>query len=310
MLCFMRRGVCSCICVKWLTYLYAMTHSYVGHDSFLRVTWLVHALLHAKKSMSMHICAMTHWYMCHDSFTHVWHDSYMPCFMRREICWCEEESFHAYCAMAHSYVCHDSFVREPWLIRTCAMTRSFVWPDSYMRYFMRRGVCSCMLCHDPFIRVPWLIHMWAMTYSYMWHDSYKPYFISVHACFAMTHLFMWQDSFIFWPWLIHTCDMARIYPEWSCLIHIAHFKCAMYSFVWHTFTRVPSIQTCEIHLYVTHINESCPTYEDIYMFFPCASHLAVLIPSSGHGRLFCTHWVKGLFWVFLFSRHVLPFPPK
>ena len=116
-----------------------MTHSYMCHDSFICVPWLIH------------MCAMTHSYVCHDSFicdvnpciqgwgvrvcvcicvcgggvagskspnspySYVWHDSFT----------CVPSLIHT-CTMTHWYVCHDAFVCVPWLIRTCAMTHSYV----------------------------------------------------------------------------------------------------------------------------------------------------------------------------------------
>ena len=71
-----------------------MTHSYVRHDSFIRVTWL------------MHTCDMTHSY--------VWHDSFI----------CVTWLIHT-CDMTHSYVWHDSFICVTWLIHTCDMSQSF-----------------------------------------------------------------------------------------------------------------------------------------------------------------------------------------
>ena len=47
----------SFICVTWLIHMCDMTHSYVWHDSFICVTWLIH------------MCDMTHSYVWHDSFT-------------------------------------------------------------------------------------------------------------------------------------------------------------------------------------------------------------------------------------------------
>ena len=228
---------------------------------------------------------------------------------------CEEES-------AHVSLSNDLLICMPWLNPTWTMTHSYVWHDSYMPCFMRRRAYPCMY-------VPWLIDICAMTHSHLWHDSYMPCFMrrgicwckeeSFHAYCAMTHSYVRHDSFVRAPWLIRMCDLTLICLT-SCEEESVHAYCAMtHSYMCHVchvficvtynHTRVPFIHTCEIHLYVTHINESWPTYEHIYIF-PCASRHSVLIPSSGHGRLFFTQWVKGVFWVFLFSRHVLPFSPK
>jgi len=67
-----------------------ITHSYVWHDSFVCVTWLIH------------MCDMTHSY--------VWHDSFM----------CVTWLIHM-CAMTHSCVWHDSFICVTRLIHLCAI---------------------------------------------------------------------------------------------------------------------------------------------------------------------------------------------
>jgi len=53
------------------------THLYMGHDSFIHGSWLIHM------PWLIHIWAMTHSYMGHDSFI---------------------------CQMTHSYMGHDSFI--------------------------------------------------------------------------------------------------------------------------------------------------------------------------------------------------------
>jgi len=72
-----------------------MNHSYVGHDSFICGTWLIHML------------DMTHSYVGHDSFI------------------CGTWLIHMW-DMTHSYVGHDSFICGTWLIHMCDMTHSYV----------------------------------------------------------------------------------------------------------------------------------------------------------------------------------------
>ena len=45
-----------------------ITHSYMRHDSFICVTWLIHMCV----TLLIHICDMTHSYVWHDSFRRVW----------------------------------------------------------------------------------------------------------------------------------------------------------------------------------------------------------------------------------------------
>ena len=71
-----------------------MTSSYVWHDSFIRVTWLIH------------VCYMTHSYVWHDSF--IWHASFI----------CVTWLIHK-CDKPHSYLWHESIIHMTWLNRMC-----------------------------------------------------------------------------------------------------------------------------------------------------------------------------------------------
>jgi len=110
-----------------------MTHSYMWHDSFIYVTWLIH------------ICDMTHSYMWHDSFI---------------------------CDMTHSYMWHDSFLYVTWLIRVCDLTHSCAWRGLYLhRCFLQHlHLCETWLFrmsdmthsyvrHESFTCGTWLIRM-------------------------------------------------------------------------------------------------------------------------------------------------------
>jgi len=73
---------------SWLIHTCDMTHVYVWHDSFIRVTWLIGL----KTSSTPH--------------SHVWHDSLTY------VTWL----IHT-CDMTHSYVWHESFIRVTWLAK-------------------------------------------------------------------------------------------------------------------------------------------------------------------------------------------------
>jgi len=80
-----------------------MTCSYEWHDSFIRVTWLIHMcnmlrLQHRRHRLRL-ICTCVTWLI-------------------------------PICDMTPSYVCHDSFLRVIWLIHMCDMTLSFEWHAS------------------------------------------------------------------------------------------------------------------------------------------------------------------------------------
>jgi len=137
----------SSICVPWLINMYAMTHSYVSHDSFTCVTGLIY------------ICDMAH-YTCVTRLIHMWD-------------------------MTHAYVWHDSFVCVTWLKIMCDMTHQYVWQDSFMRVIKRIHVCDMnhsYVWHDSFICVTRLIHTCDKTLSYVWHDASMCLTWLIHMC--------------------------------------------------------------------------------------------------------------------------------
>jgi len=117
--------------VTWLIHMFGMTHSYVWHDSFICVTWLVYTC-----DMTIRICGMANLY--------VWHDSFI----------CVTWLLHMF-DMTHSYVWHDSFKCVTWLIHTCDMTHSYICTpvNSYAISMARSnhcrpmGVLQCVAAH-------------------------------------------------------------------------------------------------------------------------------------------------------------------
>ena len=165
--------VCACdmtfLCVTRLIhfiYMWDMTHSfhsYVGHDLFVRVTWLFHIC---------HMAHSFHLYVGHDSFisllcetwpvrtcdiSYVGHDSFISF-----VCGTWLIHFIHMWDMTCLYVWHDFFICVTWpihFIRIWDMTHSF---HSYVR-------------HDLFVRVTWLFHMCHMTpsfHSYVGHGVF------------------------------------------------------------------------------------------------------------------------------------------
>ena len=96
-----------------------VTHSYVWHDPFMCVAWL------------MHVCDVTHSYVWHDTPSYVWHDSFI----------CVTWTIHV-CDMTHCmlwsstltriFVGHDSFMCVIWLIHMCEMTHLYERQKSFI----------------------------------------------------------------------------------------------------------------------------------------------------------------------------------
>ena len=95
--------------VTWLIHLLAMTHSYVCHDSFVCVPWLICV------TWLIHLCGMTL------SFVFVRRDSF--------IC---ETCLVCMWDMTRLYLRHDSFICETWLVCMWDMTRLYVRHDSLL----------------------------------------------------------------------------------------------------------------------------------------------------------------------------------
>jgi len=109
--CVMQKQLVRTWSRAWLINMYAMTHSYVWHDSpvcemphtwrdaFICVPWLIH------------MCGMT--------YEHVWHDSFVRVTLLIHMC-----------HMTHSYVWHDAFTCD--MPHSCVMWRIRVLHDAFM----------------------------------------------------------------------------------------------------------------------------------------------------------------------------------
>ena len=138
-------------CLMTYSYSWDMTHSYVWHDSFICVPWLIH------------ICDMTHSHVRHDSsvcgtwLLHMYDTSYPHdlLFYFNPI-WFFHFNFFIFTwfRLIHdALMCHGC----AWLKHTWNMTRSCVW-HAFISYS-----CNVLMWHDSFTFVTWLLYLYDMT---------------------------------------------------------------------------------------------------------------------------------------------------
>jgi len=172
-----------------------MTHSYVWHDSFMCVPWLVHTcdMMHSLSSWRTTflswaaVFARDSWHMYEYKWIRVMSNEYESWHMY-ECKWIRvmshvqmsqvthvTELWHMYeCkwirVMSHVQMSHLQrrlpFARVTWLvficIHTCAIIRSHVWLDTFVRVGMPHDVW-----HDPFICVTCHTHEWGIPHTKM-----------------------------------------------------------------------------------------------------------------------------------------------
>jgi len=142
------------LCTHILGFSLRPLHSYIG---LLSLIWIGPAIQR---------CGMTKSYVCHNSFTYLtWlihPHSIGPCDIRL---------YHLYIGPCHSYIGpHDSFIYVTWLIHICDTTHTN--EPSYWESPMFHLICWALpLVHwASFTCVARLIHMCATTHSYMCHN--------------------------------------------------------------------------------------------------------------------------------------------
>jgi len=158
-----------------------MTRSYVWHDSFICVTWLVH------------MCDMTRSYVWHDSFIcvtwliHVTH-SRNPLITRVPwLCWISHVA---------GDIPHSEWLF--WWLFSWDHDSSLIQNDSSDDSFL--GTMTLLM---TLFLGPWLF--WMTHSEESWHiwTSHVALTRRIHTC-DMTHSHTWQNSLIWVTWLIRT----------------------------------------------------------------------------------------------------------
>jgi len=214
-----------------------MTHSYVWHDSFVRVTWLIHTfdITHSQAWLDsfirvawlIHTCGVTHSYVTRlaclahgcGNMTHScmrWHLEEID-ILKTELCGiltriCRDMTHSAWNTNPQFHTCQNfSFWSFFWYFGTFCLfclpfLPSFGGRDSFSKSKNSRRA-----------RVTWLIDTCEMTPSYVWRDSFIRVTWLIHAC-NMTHWYMWHDSLIHATWLIHLEEIDILKTEFRNIL--------------------------------------------------------------------------------------------
>jgi len=171
---------------------------------------------------------------------------------------------------------HDSSIPEKWLIHMCDVRHSLVrcevficvshiWVSTHASHVFIHMSHICVMCICIIYVIytyhlcmcdtwaTWLIHMCDMTHCYVWHDAWICVTWLIDMC-VMTHSCMWHDSLIRVTWLVRVCDTAYVYVVRGWFV-----RAMTHLYVWRgSFVCVTCLHASR---HVTHISESCHTYE-------------------------------------------------
>jgi len=202
--------------VTWLIHVCEMSHACVcqprestcmWRDSFIYVTWLIS------------VRDVTHSYMKHNSFIRVSPQCRTPrSTPTRESMQCLQSPVVrgrpircVMCDMTHSYVWHDSFIRVTLLIiHMCDMTHSYVWHDLLTVLEMRWcGAYNLSQFVVAQFGRTWLVYTCDVTRSYVWHDLLTNLESRLCGAYNLRQFVVAQFGR---TWLVHTCVMTRWLP--------------------------------------------------------------------------------------------------
>jgi len=210
-----KTGFCFVDTPARLIHMQEINHSYVRHDSFIYVTWLIHTCCQAWRDnvgveyenitksyvrRLLHMCDLIHSYWSNETPPR----RCLPCTMLnnqepegRGTPSKNENIIKTYvwrllhmCELIHSYVQHDACIHAACRIYTCDMTPSYVRHASIHMYDLTRS----HMRRDPFpyatwifTCATWLIYMCDMTDSHVRLDSF------IYATWFMLHMWMGLD---------------------------------------------------------------------------------------------------------------------
>ena len=216
-----------------------MTHSHVGHDSFICGTWLIYTwdMTHSHVGHDSFICGIYAWYRAAQTREAVHGDG--------SLFIADGEKTFKNRGRWHAAVWELEIVMPnacvAWLVSMCDVTHGFV---QRAREYVPREMCDvCDVthwdeCHDSFVCVRWLDLMWGgleivmldvcvtwlveacdVTRWDMWHDSLRRVTWLVETC-DMIGWDMWRDSLRYVTWLLDMGEVNRsMCATWLVDIH-------------------------------------------------------------------------------------------
>jgi len=110
-----------------------MTHSYVWHDSSIRVTWCIHVckLNHVYVWYDSFICVTWLIYMCDMTHLYVWLDSCISSALVNKLCTCKAGvDRYTHTGMITNIICDMTHPHGDMTHHVCDMTHSHVWHNT------------------------------------------------------------------------------------------------------------------------------------------------------------------------------------
>jgi len=199
----------SAICVIWLVEMYDRIRRHAWHDSWMRVTWLIHVRhdLATRDMTHAYVPCLIH--MCRDSFTcdltrPTWHDSKMLHVKKMlDVRHVQHNSAHGHneSHVKESWHIWMSHVTHRWENTTLTVLNDSPWPLIVADEWMSHGTYEWVMSHIHKSQ-----HMW------MSHGTYEWVTARMHETCHLRHDSATRDmTQAYVPWLIHMCRDSFIH---------------------------------------------------------------------------------------------------
>jgi len=251
----------SFICVTWLIHLCDMTHSYMWHDSYIRVAWLIHMrdMIHPQVWHDSFICVTWLIHLCHDSFlcamTAPWQSKYMLSAAQCPQLAHELANSEFVGGLQQSALPLARRVSHVWTIHVAHMNEpcdgSYVWYATHCNTLQHTATHCNTLQHTATQPCDgsWIVRIRHVINHRIRHVIYT--YINIHDKYDMLHMRIRHVRHVK---ACHTYECVMAHTWMSHITHMnerARTCSAMALHIWLWMSHVP------------HMNESCPTYERV-----------------------------------------------